>query len=87
MHADAAMQCKVCCECPCEVAASEAWLSEDRSGGGTIRSCILDTGVGQRQEAAWELELQTNLREDFTITEKAPTRVLGPSALSRLKHY
>ena len=26
----------------------------------------------------WVVELQTNLRKDFTITEKAPTRTLWP---------
>ena len=33
--------------------------------------------------SGWPLELATNLREDFTITEKAPTRllVLSPGSL------
>ena len=37
--------------------------------------------------AAWQVELQTNHRNDFTITEKAPTWALCLLALLHLRHY
>ena len=54
----------------------------------TIRSCAGQRGREERRAICWllifftqvtsglEVELKTNLREDFTITENAPTRAL-----------
>ena len=37
---------------------------------------------------AFQVELQTKVREDFTITEKAPSRAFSwLKALSHLRHY
>ena len=82
----------------CDVVTARAWCrpgeERQKSGGlvpgiGSIRHTSHSHQAAAQLGAAGAIELGTKLREDFTISEKAPTRALSwlkaPTHL--LRHY